>query len=63
MEPLSGYRTKIVGYLMLLAAVCKVGIDIFNGGGFDFASNFNELSIGLAGAGFVFLRKAVEKLQ
>jgi len=56
-------KTKIAGYLILGASVLKILADVFDGGGFDLASNYNELIIGLSGAGLSFLRDGIQKLQ
>lgn len=56
-------KTKITGYLMVAVAVLNVGIDALNGGGFDFTNHITSVTTALSGAGFVFLRDAVSKLQ
>jgi hypothetical protein len=60
---LKGKRTKIVGYLMIAVALCGVAIDALDGGGFVIGGHVKELTLALEGAGFVFLRKALEALQ
>lgn len=56
-------KTKIVGYIMILMAVLATVKDALDGGGFDFASHINDLVLALNGAGFVFLRDAISKLE
>ena len=56
-------KTKIVGYLIVLVAVVNFVIDVLNGGGINFAQHFDTISAALAGAGLVFLRSAVQKLE
>ncbi len=56
-------RTKIVGYLMVVIALLNFAVDALNGGGIDFAHHFNTISAALGGAGLVFLRDAVGKIE
>ncbi len=56
-------KTTMIGICMTLIAVAKIGIDVLNGGGFDFEGNFNELVVALGGLGIVFGRKAISKLE
>lgn len=56
-------KTKIVGVLMVIAAISNMGVDLLNGGGFDLSKNFDALMVALNGAGFVFLRAALDKVN
>jgi hypothetical protein len=56
-------RTKIIGYLLVLAAVVRIAVDALDGGEFNFSSHWAEFTQALAGAGVVFFRSAIEKLE
>jgi hypothetical protein len=56
-------RTKIAGYLIIAIAVLNTAVDALNGGGFDLTLHINDLILALGGAGFVFLRDAIEKIK
>jgi len=56
-------RTKIVGYLMVIAAVCNTAVDALNGGGFNAAAHLSDLYVALGGAGLVFARDAISKVE
>ena len=56
-------RTTIVGYLMIAVAVINFVVDVLDGGGIDFTKHFDSISVALAGAGFIFARKAIGKLE
>lgn len=56
-------RTKVVGWLIVVGALVKVAIDALDGNGFNFSANYDAIAGALAGAGFVFLRDAVGKIQ
>lgn len=58
-----GSRTKLVGYLMVAIAVLNTVVDLLNGSGFNLAAHMEDLKLAFTGAGFVFLRKAVENLK
>lgn len=55
-------RTKIIGYLMLVTAISNTAIDILNGGGFELKPHVNDIMAGLAGAGLIFARTAIQKV-
>lgn len=56
-------KTKLVGYLLILLAVVKAAIDALDGSGFDISAHFNEVALALSGAGLVFLRGAISKVE
>ena len=56
-------KTRIIGYLLLLVAVLNFVIDILNGGGLNLSQHFDSLLAALNGAGLIFLRNAVAKIQ
>ena len=56
-------KTKIVGYMIIAVAVLNTAIDALNGGGFDFITHVKDLDAALTGAGLVFLRDAIHKLN
>lgn len=56
-------KTKIVGVLMLVAAVVDVAVDVLDGNGFDLSGHFKAIIAGLGGAGLIFLRSGVQKAQ
>lgn len=56
-------RTKITGYLLIIVAVLKAGIDVLDGGSFNLNEHLDSMFIALNGAGFIFLRDAVSKVK
>lgn len=60
---LQGKKTKIAGYLMVLAALINFLIDLFNGGGVDFNHHYNSVMGALGGSGLIYLRKSIERLE
>lgn len=56
-------KTKVAGYLLLVASVLKIAVDALNGGSFDIGGHFNEFMGALQGAGLVFLRDAMQKVH
>lgn len=54
--------TKIVGYLMIAVALLNVAIDALNGGDFNIQKHIDSVALALTGAGFVRVRKAIDKL-
>lgn len=56
-------KTKIAGWLMVMAAVISVAIDALNGGAFDFNTHIADIQMALNGVGFVFLRNAITKVE
>lgn len=56
-------RTKIVGYLLILLAVLGGVVDLLDGGGFDVSKHYDSIVLALNGAGFIFLRSAVQKVE
>lgn len=56
-------KTKVAGYLLIAVSVLNTAVDLLNGGGFDVQSHITDIVGALNGAGFVFLRDALSKLQ
>lgn len=62
-EPKKTPRTKVVGYLIIAGAVIKMATDALDGGGFDLAHHADDVLAALAGAGFVFFRDALGRIE
>lgn len=58
---LSGKRTIIVGYLIVLVALLNFCIDILDGNGVDLKTHFESITTGLTGVGLITLRKGIKK--
>jgi len=56
-------RTKISGYLLIAVAALNTAVDLLDGGGFNLSAHVNDLIVALGGAGFIFLRDAIKKIQ
>lgn len=54
--------TKIAGYLMIVASLINVAIDVLNGGGFDLSAHYTSVMGTLVGAGFIRNRMAIDKV-
>lgn len=55
-------RTKFVGILMIVVAVCNILIDVLSGNSNGFNGHFNALILGFNGAGFYFMRDGIQKI-
>ena len=60
---LDGYKTKIVGWSMFVIAILHIVVDILDGGDFNYQLHFAEVYAALTGLGFVFQRKAIDKIE
>lgn len=56
-------KTKLVGYLMIGGALINTVVDALNGNGFDCTSHLHNLNMAMNGAGFVFMRNAISKIE
>lgn len=55
-------KTKLMGIFGLIASIGAIGVDILDGGGFNFRAHLTEL-LGVFGSlGLIFLRGAVQKV-
>jgi hypothetical protein len=55
-------RTKFIGILMIVVAVCNILIDVLSGSSSGLNGHFNALILGFNGAGFYFMRDGIQKL-
>ena len=62
-EIMKDKRTKAVGYLMIVAAVVNVVVDVLNGGSFNFSEHLNAMFVASTGAGIIFMRDGIKKVQ
>lgn len=56
-------KTKIAGILMIIVAVLTPIATYLNGGHVDLGQAFQSFLSAMTGAGFVFLRDAIGKLE
>lgn len=56
-------KTKVAGYLLIAVAVLNTAVDLLNGGEFSLSSHLTDIVTALSGAGFVFLRDAISKIE
>ena len=56
-------RTKITGYVMLTIAILSIIVDALDGNGFNLSGHFDAIIAALGGAGLVFLRDGVQRVQ
>lgn len=56
-------KTKIVGILIIVAAVLKTVVDAIDGNGFEIMSHWNDVVAALVGAGIITGRQAITKLD
>lgn len=55
-------KTKLIGIFGLIASVGAIGVDVLDGGGFDYRAHLTEL-LGVFGSlGLIFMRSAVQKI-
>lgn len=56
-------KTKITGILLIIVALLKTAVDVLDGSGFGLMAHVDELVVALNGAGFIFLRDALQKIE
>lgn len=56
-------KTKIAGWLMIVAAVLNTAVDLLNGNGFSLSQNFDNIIAALTGAGFIKMRESINDLK
>jgi len=55
-------KTKLMGVFGLLASIGAIGVDVLDGGGFEYRAHLAEL-LGVFGSlGLIFMRNAIQRV-
>lgn len=55
-------KTKTLGVLGLIGAAAAIGVDIFDGDGFNIEAHASALGVAFGSLGLIFLRDAMQKV-